>query len=106
MGRVRSREAFRGSLLRERAGCDRNGHEFSLLVFDGETGAAAAPNLLHAINRRVREIDEIGWLDHRRVGVLLPFTSPSGAKLLAEDICRVMAPAPPNYTIYTYPGQW
>ena len=101
---VRSREEFHARLARERSCSDRNEHEFSLLAFHEKTGAAEAEHLLHVLTRRVRQIDEIGWLDPQRIGVLLPYTSSSGAKTLAEDICRMMAGSPPKYTIYTYPG--
>lgn len=98
---IRSREEFHSDLLRERAGSDRNGHGFSLLVFDGET----VKDFVHTLNRRTRQIDQVGWLDWR-VGVLLPYTTMDGAKTLTQDIRRELGPSMPKCTIYTYPGDW
>ena len=105
---VRSREEFRKALARERAGSDRNGHGFSLLVFDGGlvSNPAAVREFARVFTRRIRQIDEIGWFDQQRLGVLLPYTSASGAKALALDLCRQIGPSAPSCTIYTYPTQW
>ena len=105
---VLTREEFRRVMRRERAACDRNNHEFSLLVFDGEVIAdpASAQALVRAMTHRIREIDEVGWLDSQRLGLLLPYTSFSGATTLARDLCRIAAPLQANYAIYTYPGRW
>jgi lipopolysaccharide/colanic/teichoic acid biosynthesis glycosyltransferase len=105
---VRSREEFRKALARERAGSDRNEHGFSLLVFDG--GFAGNPagvrEFARVLTRRIRQNDEIGWFDQQRLGVLLPYTSASGAKTLAADLCPKIGPSAGSCTIYTYPSKW
>jgi lipopolysaccharide/colanic/teichoic acid biosynthesis glycosyltransferase len=105
---ILSREDFRKALARERAGSDRNEHGFSLLVFEG--GIGRDPETLRqfadALSRRIRQIDEIGWLDQQRLGVLLPYTLAGGAKILAQDLCRNIPSTERSCTIYTYPGQW
>ena len=105
---VRSREEFRKALLRERAASDRNEHGFSFLVFDGGFAGnpAAVRDFADALTRRIRRIDEIGWFDQHHLGVLLPYTSATGAKTLAQDLCRKMGSSPLSCTIYTYPDQW
>jgi lipopolysaccharide/colanic/teichoic acid biosynthesis glycosyltransferase len=102
---VRSRDEFRELLAREQAGSDRNSHEFSLLVFGEKNDVAAVRDLVHVLSRRIRQIDAIGWLDKRHIGVLLPYTALNGARILAQDLRRALT-SQPSCTIYTYPGQW
>jgi hypothetical protein len=61
--------------------------------------------LLQALAGRVRRIDEIGWYDDYRIGVILPYTSMQGACKLAECICESMKniSEKPECDVYTYP---
>ena len=104
-GGIRPEREFYTLLSCERARADRNQHDFSLLVFH-EKGAVETEQLVHVLSRRIREIDAIGWLDSGHMGVLLPYTSFSGAKIVAEDICRMTAGAAPHYTIDVYRAHW
>ena len=105
-----SAQEFHAILDRERARVHRNGHEFSLVVFDlGSVSrdSAHARRLAHVLSRRVRATDEIGWFDERRIGVALPYTNPEGALKVADDICQSISTGDlsPIYTVYTYPSR-
>ena len=108
---IRSAHEFRAILDRERARVNRNGHEFSLVVFDL---GSVSPDSAHArrvtdeLKHRVRAIDEIGWLDEQRIGVALPYTAPEGALKVADDVTRTISNGTlaPSYTVYTYPSRW
>ena len=106
--RICSAEEFRTILGRERSRSNRNGHGFSLIAFDvGSPDTASARRLLHMLTRRVRSTDEVGWLDRRCVGVILPYTLPAGAWKLADDLYQLMSNeiSPPVCTVYTHPFQ-
>jgi hypothetical protein len=63
--------------------------------------------LLHLLTRRVRSIDEVGWLDRRHIGVILPYTLPAGAWKLVDDFCQLISNeiSPSVCLVYTYPLQ-
>ena len=108
---IRSAQEFRAILDRERARVNRNGHEFSLVVFDlGSVNqdSAHARRLADVLSHRVRATDEIGWFDERRIGVALPYTAPEGALKVADDVCQTISTRAlaPSYTVYTYPSRW
>jgi hypothetical protein len=106
--RIYSAEEFRTILGRERARANRNGHGFSLISFDvGSPDTTSARRLLHMLTYRVRSTDEVGWLDRRCVGVILPYTLPAGAWKLADDLYQLMSNeiSPPVCTVYTHPFQ-
>jgi PleD family two-component response regulator len=106
-GEIYSEEEFRRIIDRERARADRIDHQFSLIVLDfefdngnhGENG-----RLLGKIYSRIRRIDEIGWYDPQRIGIILPYTSERGAQKFAESLCGLMNPARAECTfnVYTY----
>jgi len=103
--RVQSREEFHRLLRRERTRSDRNEQSFSLLVFE----TADTPfirKLVRVLARRKRQIDEIGWFDEQRLGVLLPYTSSRGARTFVQHISLMLTGPRPPCTIYTYPGRW
>ena len=104
---IYSTEEFRALLEYERARVDRNGHEFSLIVFDVGKGRHNG-RLMPTIARRVRCTDVIGWFDERGLGVFLPETPSAGASKLANDLCQLID-LPMNsssFRIYTYPSEW
>jgi len=103
-------EEFTEVLERERERADRNKHNFSLVVFDmgpDDANRAAARRLVRSITRRVRNIDEIGWYDKLRIGVVMPYTPAEGAWELADDICQSIGNTmpPPVCAVYTYPTE-
>lgn len=108
---IYSVKQFQAILENERCRADRNQHVFSLLVFDiGRSDENQIPirYLAHVLRNRIRLTDRAGWLDNRRIGVVLPYTSAAGAWQLADYICQEIAGkfAPPEYTVYTYPSMY
>jgi lipopolysaccharide/colanic/teichoic acid biosynthesis glycosyltransferase len=73
-------------LRRECARCERNGHEFSLvIVAAAETGARRHLHRLgNLLCRRLRATDEIGWFDSTRLCAVLPDTTAAGARLFVR----------------------
>src|SRR5207253_5731447 len=97
-----SPEDFRTALLRERARADRSDQQFSVVLLhgDGLESARAAEDLISRVSKRIRIIDEIGWFDESRIGLILPYTSSSGVRTLVESI-RDMATLAPQISTYT-----
>ena len=106
-GRARSVADFRGCLRRECARADRTGREFSLLVLaPSPSGTAATLDLL---DRRLRETDEIGWMEGGSLGALLTDTGREGAQLVTGQVLSRLereGAAPLAHTVFTYPGDW
>src|SRR5262245_7340265 len=98
--RVCTCEEIARCLARECAACDRHPHHLSVVLF-----ADASRELLDALLRRVRQTDEIGWYRPRSICAVLPYTTTEGARKFAADIIRPFL-KPPDFRIYTYPGQW
>ena len=64
-------------------------------------------NLIGKINHNIRSIDEIGWYDRHRVGVILPYTSSHGAREFTIRICRSLNLIMPDSfcSVFTYPQE-
>jgi lipopolysaccharide/colanic/teichoic acid biosynthesis glycosyltransferase len=104
-------ERFRSILEYERTRSIRSGQMLSLIVLDVSNSGVKVTAERHlglALTGRIRSIDEAGWLDSQHIGVLLPYTSMTGARRLAEDICRSIETrsSPPQCIVYTYPLSW
>ncbi len=104
-----SSEHFRVIIERERSRADRDGHGFSLVVFDIESTANSIPAGYIAqvvISRRLRPTDEIGWFDKRNIGVLLYNTSVEGAWSFSNYVREIIAAkgTPPDCSVYAYPS--
>jgi lipopolysaccharide/colanic/teichoic acid biosynthesis glycosyltransferase len=101
-------EDFSLALERERARADRSEQFFSVLVLQGNVlnSTEATDHLIRRIGTGIRMIDEIGWFDERRIGLLLPFTTSSGARTVMDRIRRMVKPSSLIFKIYSYPGQW
>ncbi len=102
---------FRRTLARERARAERLGDGFSLLalgVNDWRSGQPTLAHLARTVRRRLRVTDDVGWLDGRRLGVILPGTPAWGAWTVADDLCRTFpADVPlPECKVYSYPADW
>jgi lipopolysaccharide/colanic/teichoic acid biosynthesis glycosyltransferase len=106
-GRVRSAADFRATLRRECIRADRAGREFSLLVLSlPPSGTRAA---LAFLGRRLRETDEIGWMEGGALGCLLTETPREGAQRVAAQVLDRLQQdgiAPRAHTLFTYPGDW
>jgi lipopolysaccharide/colanic/teichoic acid biosynthesis glycosyltransferase len=100
-------DQMRRILVRERSRADRTGERLALVSFAPRCPEAerATPVLLAKILRaRLRSTDEVGWLDDRRVAVVLPTTSAAGAWKVADDVCLEFPQdvPPPICTVYAY----
>lgn len=112
---IDSQEVFQALLDRERGRSDRNGSYFSLmsLTIEKTNNGDDILRLISALKNRLRSIDELGWIDSRRIGVLLPDTTFEGAMELAQDIKNQLdikykissANASINFNIQTYPDK-
>lgn len=98
-------------IQRETARADRNGHEFSMVLFRVRSGgrhALSTVRLARTILSRARATDEIGWFDDQFLCAVLPDTLASGAWHFAEDVCAIIAERAPRpiYAVYSYPSKW
>ena len=102
--------AFRAIIEREQSRACRNHHGFTVTVFgfpstDGSKGAIE--RLPGFLKEHVRYTDEVGWINDREIGVLLPETSTDGAACFAEHIREAMGPTEPlpSYRILVFPEE-
>ena len=88
-GKIHYEQEFHSIIEKERARADRTDHQFSLIVLDlgsPDGNHHTTEHILQKIFRRVRRIDEIGWYDQNRIGIILPYTSAQGAQKFAESL--------------------
>jgi lipopolysaccharide/colanic/teichoic acid biosynthesis glycosyltransferase len=105
--RVHSLADFRGYLRRECIRADRTGRELSLVVL--APSPSGTSTLLRLLGDRLRETDEIGWMEGGSVGALLTDTGREGAHLVAGELLSRLereGAAPLAHAVYTYPGDW
>jgi len=101
---------FRFELARERMRVDRNRSPMAVLTIELPSDRNS-PNdyefLGRLLVRRLRITDTVGFLSDRRVGVLLPDTSKSGAWKVASDICGVypLGHDRPSCDVIVYPDE-
>ena len=99
---------FRQIMERERSRADRTGEGFWLIVFTvprGEAPREMMTELAERLNRRLRLVDEVGWMDQRHLAALLPTTSSAGVNKIGEELLSTvptMDPLP-EYKHYYYP---
>jgi lipopolysaccharide/colanic/teichoic acid biosynthesis glycosyltransferase len=84
---LHSRSNIDAILYRECARCERNGHEFSLIVIGagGKNAPRQLKRLAAYLCRRARGTDEVGWFDSQHLCVVLPDTSQEGAVAFVSD---------------------
>lgn len=105
---------FRQEIARERTRTDRNGSPLAILVVELPADRATPPDvefLGRLLEERLRITDSAGVVSRRRIGVLLPDTSKSGAWKVASDLCGVYSVGHdrPNCEVLVYPddlAQW
>ena len=107
--RPRSHAAFEQLLRNERARSLRSGQPFCLLRFtpqDDHTATQAVGVLVDYLSGRLREIDELGWLDSHRLGVVLPYTAPERGWNIVDDVCQHWPSelSRPNCEVFRYPS--
>jgi lipopolysaccharide/colanic/teichoic acid biosynthesis glycosyltransferase len=96
------------SLIRhERSRADRAGKSFTLVAFDFNEDSVALSRV-KSVNDRLsnamRSIDEIGWLEDGRIGVLLPSTTLEGAHQYARRASTGEHGL--SYEVFVYPDHW
>jgi lipopolysaccharide/colanic/teichoic acid biosynthesis glycosyltransferase len=87
---------------------DRNGSPLAVLMIELPIDRAAVSDfgfLGRVLSERLRITDTAGVISARRVGVLLPDTSKSGAWKVASDVCGVypLGHDRPNCEVFVYP---
>jgi lipopolysaccharide/colanic/teichoic acid biosynthesis glycosyltransferase len=105
---IHSSAEFKKRIAAQRNISNRGKYEFSLLVYYTTTkGFTWEPHLFHEITKRVRSVDEIGWIDNQRIGLILPYTSSDGAKKVASLILDAIKDSshPLEYYIYNHPSR-
>jgi lipopolysaccharide/colanic/teichoic acid biosynthesis glycosyltransferase len=108
---LHSQPVFQAILRHERSRANRDGSEFTLAVFDVSsmiTNSRGVNQITSRICEKMRSIDEVGWLDARNIGVLLPVTNLPGGQRFAT---RVLESIPISSSLlpwiaYTYPSHW
>ena len=104
-------EVFRALIAHERSRADREGSRFSLVVVDVagmSRNGDGVQMVTRTIRQEMRSIDEVGWLDAGKIGVLLPATGSEGGHTFAGRLFGALSgpvsEAP--WTVYTYPDHW
>lgn len=84
---IHTRRNVDAILHRECARCERNGHEFCLVVvWAADNGAPRQlSRLARLLCRRSRATDEVGWFEKGRLCIILPDTSEEGAMSFVRD---------------------
>ena len=108
VGPICSEAEFIRIIENERARAERNDHCFSLILFVTAAIGLKSNNIgpfAQKIRHRIRQVDQIGWYDNRRIGLILPYTSNVGACQLAAYICSdvEMSYSPSICHVNTYP---
>lgn len=104
---ILSEKSFGRILERERERAMRNDHHYSLLLLDLSSfieNEEMVNFLIRIIADRIRAVDEFGWHDDKRIGVMLPYTSEKGADSVANYICQEFESRIQNLgcEVYTY----
>jgi lipopolysaccharide/colanic/teichoic acid biosynthesis glycosyltransferase len=98
---------FSALIRHERCRADRSGKAFSLVAFSFEESLPPPTRVKSVCARLVkamRSIDEIGWMEDGRIGVLLPATMLEGAHQYAR---RALAgDGGLSYKVFIYPDHW
>ena len=107
---LHSAAEFRRLLRRERARCDRSGEVFSVLTLtpdERSSQVAVQCHLAQVLPRRLRCIDDAGWLDENRIAILMPITSAEGACKVVPSLRASFPPQLPfpKCEVYTYPTE-
>ena len=86
---ISSENEFRRQLKIERSRAHRNGHVFSVVVFDLRALRLKKKNagsIVDLINGQLHDYDHIGWYSRNKIGVILPYTSAKEAKEFSKNI--------------------
>jgi lipopolysaccharide/colanic/teichoic acid biosynthesis glycosyltransferase len=103
------REVLDLLIRRECARADRNGREFSLVLFrvkNQKRTSVSTHRLARTILTRARLTDEVGWFSDHYICALLPDTAVDGAQIFMNSVCDLVErkAARPLAVVYSYPG--
>lgn len=104
--------AFQRLVAYERARADRSGLPFSIVVVlprtEGQAAHRQQQEVLQFWGKRLRNTDDIGWIDSDRLAALLPYTSAQGAWTVADTLVAALSTddEPPLCEVWCYPSQW
>ena len=108
--RLHTPPVTRALLDHERGRADRNGGEFSLVLFSIQKlgRSRALQRLARLLAVRARATDAVGWFDSGTVCAILPDTSAVGARCFAQHMagCARDRSLSPACVIHTYPSRW
>ncbi len=95
-------------IQRERQRADRTQGQLTLLTFRPPAGAATSrylSTLVALLQRRLRNTDELGWLDGDTLAAILPHTGLEGASKVHQDVCASLpeGQSQPQCQVYLYP---
>lgn len=95
-------------LQRERARAERNGQEFSVVLFRVHRSGRSALRLARTVLRRIRVTDEVGWFNRRYLCAFLPDTSHAGAACFAADVAGQLKGriGKCRFSVHSYPQGW
>ncbi len=105
-----SRKDFQKLLEIERCRVNRNGGKFVVIVFKLEEirlKTELLAKLAQGIFQRARMSDQMGWYDDKRLGIILPETSPTGAQKFIQDLYKNKSNGMPRpkFEFYVYPSR-
>jgi hypothetical protein len=105
---INSRKEFYKIIEHERERANRNNHQVSLVVFNLDSfpdNGKERKQLIKNIIKEKRKIDELGWYQKHRVGVILPYTPSHGARKFSVRLSRTLNFIMPDSFCYlfTYP---
>jgi lipopolysaccharide/colanic/teichoic acid biosynthesis glycosyltransferase len=103
------REVLDLLIRRECARADRNGREFSLVLFrvkNQKRTSVSTHRLARTILTRARLTDEVGWFSDHYICALLPDTSVQGAQIFMNSVSDLVErkASRPLAVVYSYPG--
>ena len=81
-------------IRRECARADRNGREFSLVLFrvkNDKRTSVSTQRLARTILSRARLTDEVGWFSDHYICALLPDTAVDGAQIFMSSVCGLVS---------------
>jgi hypothetical protein len=92
-------------LERERERSGRNRHAVSLVLLNVGEPSISISRVVEIIRSRIRRVDEIGWYDDNRLGILLPYTNREGAcRLTREILTQLKLSSAPHAEVFTFPS--
>ena len=107
---ISTKKIFCQQLKIERSRTHRNGHGFSVVVFNLRELRLKKKNvvrMIDTINSQIHDYDHIGWYGRKKIGVILPYTSSKEAKEFFKNIMDSFnnVRQASKYTLVTYPPE-